>query len=164
MTNRPSSKTRLAAPKAAAVAISLIGGAEGLRTYAYPDPATGREPWTACYGETEGIRKGMTFTVEQCKEMLRTSLVKYAVRIEACVPALADPAKTSPERYASQLSLAYNIGWAGYCKSSVARLINAGEALAACDFMLKFNRAAGVVMKGLTRRRTQERELCRVAA
>lgn len=64
------------------------------------------------------------------------------------------------ETYAAFLSLSYNIGSAGFCKSSVARLWNAGETRAACDAMLEFNRAAGITMPGLTRRRTQERVLC----
>ncbi|WP_246689907.1 lysozyme [Methylobacterium sp. WL7] len=140
---------------AAALCTGLVGGFEGLRSTAYPDPATGREPWTACFGETDGIKRGDTFTVAECKAMLAASLEKYAVKLEACISRpMAD------ETYSAFLSLSYNIGSGGFCKSSVARLWNAGESRAACDAMLKFNRAAGAVMPGLTRRRTQERALC----
>ncbi|ACB24626.1 lysozyme [Methylobacterium radiotolerans] len=140
---------------AAALCTGLVGGFEGLRTTAYPDPATGREPWTACFGETEGIRRGDTFTVAECKAMLARSLEKYALRMEACVTRpMAD------ETYAAFLSLSYNVDSGGFCKSSVARLWNAGESRASYDAMLRFNRAAGVTMPVLTRRRTQERALC----
>ena len=44
---------------ATAVAIALIGGYEGLRTYSYQDVIG---VWTACYGETRGIGPGMKFT------------------------------------------------------------------------------------------------------
>lgn len=140
---------------AAALCTGLVGGFEGLRTSAYPDPATGREPWTVCFGETAGVKRGDTHTVAECKAMLARSLEGYALKLEACVTRpMAD------ETYAAFLSLSYNIGSGGFCKSSVARLWNAGETRAACDAMLKFNRAAGVTMPGLTRRRTQERALC----
>lgn len=140
---------------AAALCTGLVGGFEGLRTSAYPDPATGREPWTVCFGETAGVKRGDTHTVAECKAMLARSLEGYALRLEACVTRpMAD------ETYAAFLSLSYNIGSGGFCKSSVARLWNAGESRAACDAMLKFNRAAGFTMPGLTRRRTQERALC----
>ena len=58
---------------------------EGLRTTAYPDPATGREPWTVCYGETAGVKRGDTYTVAQCKAMLARSLEGYALKLEGCV-------------------------------------------------------------------------------
>lgn len=49
--------------------------------------------------------------------MLARSLEKYALRLEACVTRpMAD------ETYAAFLSLSYNIGSGGFCKSSVARL------------------------------------------
>lgn len=144
--------------KSAAVALlctTTVGGFEGLRTTAYPDPATGREPWTVCYGETEGVKRGDTYTVAECRAMLARSMEKYAVRLEGCI------SRPMPDTtYAAFLSLSYNIGSGGFCKSSVAREWNAGNARAACDNLLKFNKANGIVFPGLTRRRTQERALC----
>ncbi|WP_414739686.1 lysozyme [Methylorubrum extorquens] len=140
---------------AATLCTGLVGGFEGLRLAAYPDPATGREPWTVCYGETEGVRLGDRYTAAECKAMLAWSLEGYALKLESCVTRpMAD------ETYVAFLSLSYNVGSGAFCKSSVARLWNAGETRAACDAMLKWNRAAGAVMPGLTRRRTQERALC----
>lgn len=139
----------------AVIAVPLVGGFEGLRTSAYPDPATGREPWTVCYGETAGVRLGDTYTVAECKAMLARSLETYAFGIERCIT------RPMPDTtYAAFLSLAYNVGTGAFCKSSAARLWNAGEGRAACDAMLKWNRAAGVVFPGLTRRRQAERALC----
>jgi lysozyme len=64
----PKTGSRLKRSAAAtAVCCSLVGGFEGIRTTAYPDPATGREPWTVCYGETEGVKRGDTYTLAQCK-------------------------------------------------------------------------------------------------
>ena len=140
---------------AAVLSLSIVSGFEGVRLRAYPDPATGREPWTACFGETEGIRRDDVFTLGPCKAMLATSLEGYATRMEQCLT------RPPPDRtYAAFLSLSYNIGSAGFCRSSVARLWNGGHARAACDAMLKFDRAAGVRFPGLARRRTRERALC----
>lgn len=151
---KPASRLKRSAA-AAALCTGLVGGFEGLRTTAYPDPATGREPWTVCFGETEGVKRGDTYTVAQCKEMLARSLEGYALKLEDCIT------RPMPDTtYAAFLSLSYNIGSAGFCKSSVAREWNAGNGRAACDNLLRFNRAAGFVMPCLTRRRTEERALC----
>ena len=164
--------TRKAAPPAAAVAatarrpvgrraailaicVPLVGGFEGLRQTAYPDPATKGPPWTVCYGETKGVHRGDHHTVVECKAMLSASLEGYADKVEACV---VRPMPDAVE--AAFVSLAYNIGTGGFCKSSVARLYNAGDARGACDAILKFDRAAGIVFPGLTRRRQAERALC----
>ena len=140
---------------AMALAVSLVGGFEGLRQTAYPDPATGREPWTVCYGETAGVRPGDHHSLAECKAMLAASLAGYAARLEACVTRpMPDPV------YAAFLSLSYNIGSGAFCRSSVARDWNAGREHDACDDILRFNRAAGIVFPGLTRRRVAERALC----
>ena len=143
----------------AALAISFVGGAEGLRQTAYPDPATRGHPWTICYGHTgPDVTPGERASLEQCRLLLLADLdAREGDVIEQCIPAL----RTAPAgRYVAVLSLAHNIGAAGVCNSSVARDLNAGRTPAACDDLLKFDRAAGVVMPGLTRRRQKERDLC----
>lgn len=142
-----------------ALAVSFIGGAEGLRQTAYPDPATRGHPWTVCYGHTgKDVTPGVHKSLEECKALLLRDLDERAGDyIEGCIPALQT---APPGRYVAVLSLAHNIGAAGVCHSSVARDLNAGRVVAACNDLLKFNRAAGFVMPGLTRRREREREMC----
>jgi lysozyme len=138
----------------AALGVAVVGGFEGLRLTAYKD-AVGVP--TICFGETRGVRMGMVKTKAECDAMLIKGLGEFADGIERCVPSVAvmpDP------RYIAHLSLAWNIGVGGYCKSSIARLENAGHTVAACDSFLKYNRAGGVVFPGLTRRREKERALC----
>lgn len=139
----------------AAVLVSVVGGFEGLRTTAYPDPATKGPPWTVCYGETNGVKPGDTRTVADCKAMLLQSLEKYAAGIEACVTA---PLPDS--RFVALTSFAYNVGVKAACKSSVVSKINEGKTREGCDALLKWNRAAGIVFPGLTRRRQKERQFC----
>lgn len=140
---------------AAALAVGLVTSAEGVRQVAYPDPATKGEPWTVCMGHTGGVKPGDRYSLDECKAMLVRDLESYATGIERCVTApLPDP------RYVALVSFAYNIGVGGACKSSVVRLINAGETKAGCDALMRYNRAAGIVFPGLTRRRAKEREMC----
>ena len=144
--------------KGSAIALfcaSVVGGWEGLQKNAYPDPATRGHPWTVCYGETKGVQKGDSYTIAECKAMLVDSLQGYAAGIEQCVSA-----PLTDERYVALVSFSYNVGTAAACKSSVVRLINAGQTKAGCDALLQWNKAAGVVFRGLTRRREAERQLC----
>jgi len=136
------------------VAIALIGGFEGLRLNAYKD-VIGIA--TACYGETLNIRMGMKFTKAQCDEMFIKRLAQFETGMRKC---LKSPDSIPNKPYVAFLSLSYNIGTGGFCKSSVARLANAGNLRGACDALLKFNRAGGVVWNGLTKRRQTERKLC----
>lgn len=136
----------------AALAIAVVGSAEGLRLNAYRDSIG--VP-TICYGETKGVRMGDKLTKAECDAMFVERLDEFASHVERCVKR-----PMRPETEVAFVSLAYNIGWGGFCKSSVVRLYNAGQEHAACDAMLRFNRAGGIVFPGLTKRRERERALC----
>lgn len=142
-----------------ALGVGFTGGWEGKRNVAYLDIVG--VP-TVCYGETRGIRLGMRFTDAQCDAMLVEGLGDFAAGIEACVPALADPKRVSDKTYVAHLSLSYNIGIRAYCRSTAARLMNAGRErwADACHAIRKFNMAGGRVIRGLDRRRAAEEKLC----
>jgi lysozyme len=137
---------------AAALAVSLIGGFEGLRTTAYLDSV--KIP-TVCYGETKGIHLGMKFTKDQCDAMFVSRLDEFATKVEACVKR-----PMSDKTLVAFTSLSYNIGSAGFCNSSVVREYNKGNAKLACNKMEAFNKAGGRVLLGLVRRRSAESALC----
>lgn len=146
---------------AAALATTVIGGAEGLRQNAYPDPATRGKPWTICYGHTgPDVHPGQHASMAECKALLIKDLDKHAVPVERCLGPMTE--RWSDERYVAVLSLAYNIGSGGFCKSSIVRLFKEGRDAEACHAFLKYNRAAGMVMPGLTSRRKKEEALCLV--
>lgn len=142
-----------------ALVVSFIGfGSEGLRQVAYPDPATRGKPWTICFGHTgPEVTPGLRKSLAECKALLIADSDKKGDRLERCMPGLKD---APIGRYVAFLSLAINIGEGGVCRSSVARDFNAGRVRQACDDLLKFNRAAGIVFPGLTARRKRERVLC----
>jgi len=139
---------------AGALAISLVGGFEGLRLTAYKDIVG---IWTACYGETKGIKPGMKFSKETCNNMLIDSLVEHEQGMRRC---LVNPDKVPVETYIANLSLTYNIGTGAYCKSTAARKLNAGDIRGNCEALTMFNKAGGKVVKGLVDRRAKEKALC----
>lgn len=111
---------------------------------------------TACDGITSGVRMGMTFKPVQCDAMLERELIAHAAPIVKCVPKLYG----RPHQIIAAVSLSYNIGAAGFCKSSIARAWNAGQWRAGCDRFPLFNRAGGKPVRGLTLRRARERAEC----
>lgn len=111
---------------------------------------------TACDGITKGVRMGMRFTPAQCNDMLEEELIAHAEPIIRCVPAL----KGRSSQVIAAVSLSYNIGTTGFCKSSIAKLWNAGQWRAGCDRFPLFNKAGGRIVQGLVNRRARERAIC----
>lgn len=137
---------------AGALAVSVVGGFEGYRSNAYLDSV---DVPTICYGETKGVHLGDRETKAQCDAKLVARLDEFANAVEKCVKR---PMSIKTE--VSFTSLGYNIGEGAFCRSSVVRLYNAGEARSACDAIMRYNRAGGRVLAGLTNRRKTERKLC----
>jgi lysozyme len=139
---------------AGSLAIGIVGGYEGLRTKAYRDVVN--VP-TVCFGETRGVKMGDSYTVEQCKQMLGDALVEFEAGMRKC---LVLPDRLSDPTYVAFLSLSYNIGIGAFCRSTLVRKVNNGDIRGGCNEISKWNRAGGRVIKGLTRRRQEERALC----
>lgn len=130
---------------------------EGERTEAYLDRIASPPVWTVCFGETRGVQPGDRYTPEQCRSMLEASLAEYRREIVRCIPALAE----QPQGVQIALtSWTYNVGAGAACSSTLARRANAGDWRGACDQLLRWNRAGGQVVRGLTNRRQAEHRLC----
>src|SRR3546814_12847795 len=65
--------------------IDLIKRFEGLRLTAYPDPATGGDPWTIGFGHTKGVKPGMVITAEKAESFLREDLREFEEAVERLV-------------------------------------------------------------------------------
>lgn len=143
----------LVATLAGTLAVQKVGGDEGLRLKTYKD-IVGVS--TYCYGEIKGAKMGQVYTKAQCDALLLKRLDEFANHVESCI---TKPMSDKTE--VAFTSLAYNIGWGGFCKSSVVRLYNQGKSTEACDAMKAFNRAGGRPVPGLTARRGRESKLCK---
>jgi len=136
--------------------VGFTGPLEGLRLVAYQDVVG---VWTACYGETEGIKKGMRFTREQCDSMFIGSLTEHEAGMRKC---LAAPDALPDKSYIAFVSVTYNIGVGGFCGSTMARRLNAGDVRGACDAMMMWVKGGDPLrtIQGLVNRREKERALC----
>jgi lysozyme len=138
----------------AAAAIALVGSFEGLRTYAYRDPIG--IP-TVCFGETRGVKMGDKHSVAECKNMLGTRLIEFETGMTRC---MINPAAVPNGAYTAFLSFTYNVGTGAFCKSTLNKKLNAGDLRGACNELLKWDRAGGIRLPGLTNRRRAEQKLC----
>lgn len=155
-TSSPSSRTVLAGAAALTAALSLatpeIMRWEGKRNDPYRDLVG---VMTVCHGETRAPMRH--YSDAECAALLEQRLERdYARPVLACAPALAG----RTHAFAASISLAYNIGPAGFCRSQVARRFNAGDWRGGCEAMLLWDRAGGRRLPGLARRRAAERALC----
>lgn len=138
------------------LSLEIIKRFEGCELKAYPDPATGGAPWTIGYGETLGVVPGMVWTQERAESVLRIRAGQFMLGVLQRCPALH---LERPQRLAACTSLAYNIGIGAFGASSVCRKTMRQDFAGAADSFLLWNKAAGRVMRGLTRRRQAERAL-----
>ena len=134
--------------------ISLLKEFEGLKLTAYPDPATNGEPFTIGYGSTEGVYEGMTITEDEAEARLH----KDVARFEDCVNGALQVSVTQGQ-FDALVSFAFNLGCANLRKSTLMRKLNSGDAGGAAAEFAVWNRAAGRIMAGLSRRRAAERDL-----
>lgn len=133
------------------ILLVIVPASEGLRQYAYRDPVG--IP-TICFGETRGVKMGQHRSVAECKEMLIPRLEEFHAGVASCVRV-----PMSDKRTAAMVSFAYNVGVGAFCKSTLVRRLNEGHPRA-CDELSKWNKAGGITLPGLTRRRQEERALC----
>lgn len=136
--------------------LKLIKDFEGLRLTAYPDPGTGGDPWTVGYGHTgPGVHPGMTITEAQAEEYLLQDLrtAQDAINRLVLVP-------LSPAQKDALTSFVFNIGGGkAFANSTLLRKLNARDYKGAADQLLRWDKAGGKVLAGLSRRRRAEREL-----
>ncbi|HHL9592736.1 TPA: lysozyme [Citrobacter braakii] len=139
--------------------IALIKGFEGCRLTAYPDPGTGGAPWTIGYGWTHPIdgkpvKPGMTIDQETAERLLKTGLVSYENDVLKLVRV-----KLTKGQFDALVSFAYNVGSRALSTSTLLKKLNAGDIKGAADEFLRWNKAGGKEMPGLTKRRKAEREV-----
>lgn len=126
---------------------------------AYPDPATGGDPWTIGFGSTgSDIRQHTVWTKEQAEDALQAHVRYFVSGLVKLSPRLLS---ASPRRIAAVISWAYNLGLGNYRISTFKKRIDASDWSSAAEECLKWNKAAGRVLPGLTRRRQAESMMMR---
>lgn len=152
-------------PKAIALIQEYEGYAKALpdgRVQAYPDPGTGGAPWTIGYGSTTDengrpVKHGDIWTKERAQARFLAHVNEFA----EAVSKLLGNAPTDAAQFGAMVSLAYNIGMGNFGSSTLLRKHKAGDYKGAAAEFTRWNKAAGRVMPGLTRRRNAEAALYR---
>ncbi|MBB3806399.1 lysozyme [Xanthomonas arboricola] len=140
---------------ALAHAVALIKKFEGCRLTAYPDPATGGDPWTIGWGATgPGIKPGARWTQAQADDRLALDVGRFMAGVRSVLKRPADD-----NELGAMTSLAYNIGVTAFKNSTLVRLFNAGDRAGAAKQFDVWRKANGKVMNGLIRRRAAERKV-----
>lgn len=130
--------------------IVLVKTFEGFRADAYKCPAG---VWTIGYGHTEDVKVGDKITEPQAAFLLRNELDEFAIKVEKLLK------KATQSQFDALVSFAYNVGVGALGSSTLLKKHNAGDYEAAQNEFLKWNKAAGKELAGLTKRRLHESAL-----
>jgi len=124
------------------------------RCQSYPDPGTGDRPWTIGWGSTgPDISPGTIWSREAAEARLWRDVTTFATAVARLSPGiLAEPDR----RFAAIISFAYNCGLGNYRISTLKRRVDAKDWPGAQEQIVRWNKAAGRVLPGLTRRRKME--------
>lgn len=139
-------------------AIELMHRYEGLRLDAYLCPA---KVWTIGFGNTfyengTKVKRGDKITRERANELF-TNIVEnnFAVPLRKLLVA-----KVNNNQFSALVSLAYNIGIGNISKSTLLRVVNQNpNNVEIRNQFMRWNRAGGQVLRGLTLRREAEANL-----
>ena len=138
--------------------IALMHLYEGLRLEAYMCPAG---VWTIGYGNTfyengTRVKKGDVITKERAEELFE-NIVK--IKFELPMSRLID-VDLNDNQYSALVSFTYNIGIGNFSKSTLLKMVNKNPNNPFIrEQFLRWNKAGGKPLLGLTRRRTSEANL-----
>jgi GH24 family phage-related lysozyme (muramidase) len=123
---------------------------------AYPDPGTGKSPWTIGWGTTgRGIGPGTVWTQAQCDARLEADLARFARDVTRAL----GQAPTTQHQFDALVSFHYNTG--AIARATLTRLHKAGRFDEAAIEFGKWIHAGGRRLPGLVRRRRAEAALYR---
>lgn len=137
--------------KVSTAGMKMIQSFEGLRLRAYKDivgiPTIG-------YGHTgKDVKMGMVITKAQAEEIMRVDLAWFEQAVDGLIQV-----KVTQNQFDAMVSLTYNIGGNAFADSTLLRKFNRGDVQGAADEFLRWNKAGGKEVQGLTRRRHRERD------
>lgn len=134
----------------------LIKRFEGCELTAYQDSVG---VWTIGYGWTQQVNgvpvnAGMTISQACADKLLSSCAVQYEQAVDRLVTTTINQ-----NQFDALVGFTYNLGVTALEGSTLLKKLNAGDVDGAADEFLRWNKAGGKVLSGLTRRRAAEREL-----
>ena len=131
--------------------LNLIKDFEGCRLKAYLCPAG---VWTIGYGHTQGVKPDMVINQLQAERFLRQDLKRFEDAVTSLVKV-----PITLNQFSALVSFAYNVGVGALYDSTLLRKLNKKDYKGAANEFLRWNKAGGKVLPGLTRRRLAEKDL-----
>ncbi len=131
--------------------LELIKHFEGCELEAYKCPAG---VWTIGYGHTKGVEEGDVWSESHADHMLEVELEEYENYVNTAVEV-----PLSQNQFDALVSWVYNLGPTNFNSSTMLKVLNAGDYSEVGNQMLRWNKAGGKVLEGLTRRRQAEADL-----
>lgn len=104
-----------------------------------------------------GHSKGVVWTQEQADDRLMADLARFGRGVWNAI----GEKETTQNRFDALVSFAFNVGLGNLLSSTLLRKHVAGDYEGAAAQFIRWNRASGKVMAGLTRRRAAEAALYR---
>lgn len=149
---KPNPRVVAGAVAAAVAAAAFIAPWEGRELRPYRDLVG---IWTVCYGQTRSVQQ-RTYTPAECEASLKGETARHLLGVAACVNR-----PLAGNEWVAVGSLAYNAGVPAICRSTLVKKINGGAPASEwCREILKWDRAGGKRVRGLTRRRQAEYAEC----
>lgn len=99
------------------------------------------------------VYKGMKITAAQADEILSRDLAIFEKGVSQAVKV-----PLSQNEFDALVSFAFNVGVGAFQKSTLLKELNKGNRYGAANELLRWNKAGGKVLKGLTNRRKAERD------
>ena len=131
--------------------IELVKHFEGFESVAYLCPAN---VWTIGYGRARNVKEGDVITELQAERDLLEELVEFGEQVLSVVDV-----ELEQREFDALTSWTYNLGVGNLQSSTLLKKLNAGDKNSVPSEMLRWNKASGRVLEGLTRRRQAEADL-----
>jgi lysozyme len=131
--------------------IEIIKEHEGLRLNAYRDPVG---IWTIGYGHTRNVREGDRITESAAESFLMQDIA----RAEHCIRAFVRVPLTQGQ-FDALVSFIFNVGCGAFQTSTMLRHLNRGNHDLAAEQFPRWVNGGGKILRGLVRRREDERIL-----
>lgn len=145
-------RNAIAALSLSAAALVGIATHEGYVGQAYRDIVG---VWTIGFGTTEQVKPGDKIDPVRALQRKMADVQKFEGALKRCVKV-----PLHQYEYDAFLSLAYNIGPGAFCGSTLVRKLNAEDYPGACAEILRWDKAGGKTVAGLTKRRQIEHRQC----
>lgn len=113
--------------------------------------------WTIGYGCTKGVTEGLVWTEKQATRALMAEIATHETALNAKMRKLG--VSLDQNQYDALISASYNLGSGSKLITGVLDRLKKGDESGAAALFLKYNKAGGVVRKGLVRRRAAEAKL-----